>query len=70
MAPVAVEPRKILKPGEKPETSDVAVAEPETPDASAANDDKEGKKLPIVPILAGVIGLVVVGLLGKVLMAK
>ena len=70
VAPVAVEPRKI-KPRSDPSSGDPAaeIAEQST---AAESDGSEpvDSKLPLIPILAGIIGIVVLGLLIKVLTAK
>ncbi len=77
MAPVAVEPRKINPPGtEIPEPSNqvaekVAAVESLRPTvADGADVEQPGGSSPLIPILAGVVGLVVLALLVKVLKAK
>ena len=80
VAPVAVEPREIKTPTipeEKPsvleelEAAKLAEAEAKNGDTSKVEeDDEEKKSFPLIPILAAMVALVVIGLLGKVLMQK
>jgi len=77
VAPVAVEPRKINPPGtEISEPSNqvaekvAAVESPRPNVADGADAEQPGGSSPLIPILAGVVGLVVLALLVKVLKAK
>jgi hypothetical protein len=72
---VAVEPREFKSPGTKSATSDSSSAGTEATKpvvASIEPDAGDGKKksLPLIPIIAGLIAVVVLGLLAKVLLAK
>ena len=76
VAPVAVEPRKINPPGTvtkasapEAEHDPIETASP-NPEEAVADAAAQKKPFPIIPILAGVIGAVVLGLLIKVLKAK
>ena len=66
VAPVAVEPRKINPPD--------TVTNAPAPEAEEKPIGAEGiapqKRFPVIPILAGVIGVIVLALLIKVLKAK
>ncbi|MFT4549341.1 MAG: hypothetical protein ACI8XO_001776 [Verrucomicrobiales bacterium] len=66
-APVAVEPRKIKQPTETNPARDLDEADGEIAESVVAT---EKKSLPLIPILAGLVALVVLGLLGKVVLAK
>ena len=78
VAPVAVEPREFKKPSAK--TAGLAAGESAVADPPQSTDPEgatraeaeipEKKSLPLIPILAGVVGVVVLGLLVKVLSAK
>ena len=80
VAPVAVEPREIkppttpeVKPSTLEELEAAALAEADEQNGegntTAAAEDKK-KSFPLIPIVAAVVALVVIGLLGKVLMQK
>jgi len=80
VAPVAVEPREIIPP--RSENTVVASPEPGEADHGAAagtappaggadaGEIEATNSAPIIPILAGIIAVVVLGLLVKVLKAK
>ena len=80
VAPVAVEPRKIEEPTKPQQTTSTlakleqeAAAEAAERNGSGALDlaePAEKKGLPLIPIIAGVVALLVVGLLAKVVLAK
>lgn len=73
---MAVEPRKINPPGTvttapAPEAEgDPIDAASSSPKGSGADDIAQQKRFPVIPVLAGVIGVVVLALLIKVLKAK
>jgi hypothetical protein len=70
VAPVAVEPREIIPPPDSAnDTSKVAVTKAAIPNVEDLTVDGK-KSFPLIPLLAGFVALVVVGLLGKVLIAK
>ena len=71
VAPVAVEPRQINPPGTKKTASTTSVSGTDG-GASIDEDAPEGgkKSFPLVPILAGLVGVIVLWLLVKVMKSK
>ena len=67
VAPVAVEPREFKSPTKTNGATD-PVVEAEPIGSAAENPDKSS--FPLIPILAGIVGVVVLGLLIRVLIAK
>lgn len=67
---MAVEPRKIKQPTESGSSSPIALEAEASAGSSAAGVEGDKKSLPIIPIFAGLVALIVVGLLGKVVLSK